>query len=560
MTSPGPGEGRRRARPDLATLLRPTVSLPLVVGAVFLVAGAAQLTRTWQPYGDWAVAELVIRHTGRALPLSGPYSADRGYDHPLPLVYALQWLPYHLSGGRSSMGLAVTVWWNGAWLAVLVWLAARARAPWLGVLALAAVPVATGTIPAATLLLPWNPSLALVPAMVLVVVAWRVAVGSRRLLPLMVALAVWCTGAHLGFAPLAVAVSTVGVVGLVVVTVRRGGRGAVRGLLRPVLASVGVALLLTSPMLVDLARDGSDSNPARILERGGLPADAEPVATREVVKVLRAELALPPAWATPTPPYDRYLLVSPERVPIGLLIGAVVAVAAWRRRAGDEIVGVVVSLVGIAASVAGLVTIEDDGLQPWYLLSAHAASMVFWAFVVWSGGRTAVALVASRRPEADADAVPPGSVPTGWKAVALPVVALVASILVIPSLHLQPSAPGIERTVDGLEAGVVDAFEAGAPLEMAGPIGVDGYVTQALALRLDRAGFDVRVPDDDLYLFTSAMEAPEGWEGTTLALHLAVDPDSPPPEPGARLVASAPVELPLLPAAEVAQLWELPPA
>ncbi len=147
----------------------------------------------------------------------------------------------------------------------------------------------TGTIPAATLLLPWNPSLALVPAMVLVVVAWRVAVGSRRLLPLMVTLAVWCTGAHLGFAPLTVAVSTVGVVGLIVVTVRRGGRGAVPpGLLRPVLASVGVALLLTSPLLVDLARDGSDSNPARILERGGLPADAEPVATREVVKVLRA--------------------------------------------------------------------------------------------------------------------------------------------------------------------------------------------------------------------------------------------------------------------------------
>ena len=43
----------------LRRLVQPTVALPAAVAVVFAVAGSVHLTRTWHPYGDWAVAELV---------------------------------------------------------------------------------------------------------------------------------------------------------------------------------------------------------------------------------------------------------------------------------------------------------------------------------------------------------------------------------------------------------------------------------------------------------------------------------------------------------------------
>src|SRR5690606_24044662 len=137
--------------------------------------------------------------------------------------------------------------WNGAWLAGLVWMLARARAVWLGVLAVVTVPIMAGNTPSGSLILPWNPSLALIPGVVLVFVAWRVALGSHRQLPVMVALATWCTGAHLGFAPFAISVSAAGVLGLVVATLRAGGTAGLRRLGRPVALATLTALALTAP-------------------------------------------------------------------------------------------------------------------------------------------------------------------------------------------------------------------------------------------------------------------------------------------------------------------------
>lgn len=547
-------------------LLRPTVTLPAGVAAVFFVAGVVHLTRSWYPYGDWAVAELVLRHTDRYLPLSGPYSAQRGYNHPLPLVYAIQWLPYEVFGQRSAAGLATTIWWNGAWLAFLVWLLARARATWLGVVALATVPVMAGHVPSGSLILPWNPSLALVPGLVLVFVAWRVAVGSRRLLPVMVALAVWCAGAHLGFAPMALAVSAAGLVGLVATTVHRGGRGALRTLGRPVLVAGATALLLTSPLLVDLVRNGDSSNPVHIVERGRPEPDAATVPRSELMKVLRAELAVPPAWATTTPPYDAFLDIRSPQFPTVLVVGLAAAVAALRRRAHDELVGLGISLLGVVAATAGLANIEAGTLQPWYLLSAHAASMAFCAFVVWSVGRSLIALLSLVRNRAStAQPVPERTPATGattpvaiLRGVAAPVVAVAAAVLVVPSLHIQPHAPTIDGPSHVLAEAVGERYAPGTRLEIDGPIDFDGYVTQSLALRLDRAGFDVRVPDDQLYLFTPALEAPAGWSGTTLVVQIA-EADAPPPHPDAQLVASAPISHPIFTAAETAAVWELPP-
>lgn len=527
---------------------------PALVAAVFLVAGVAHLLTTWEPYGDWAVAELIVRHTSRYLPLSGPYSAQRGYNHPLPLVYALQWLPYRVFGEWSSAGLAISIWWNGAWLTLLTWLLARSKAPWLAVAALITVPIMAGKTVAGSLMLPWNPSLALIPGLVLVFVAWRVATGSRRLLPVAAGLAVWCTGAHLGFAPFALGLSVVALAGLVFTTMHRGGRTALTALRRPVTLALGVALVLAAPLLVDLAANGRASNPVQIVEKGRPEPGAVPLPKAEVLKVLRAELAIPPAWASTTPPYNFILNTRAPQIPILIPLGLAVALAAWRRRATDELVGMGLSVVGLLGATAGLLNIGSEQIQPWYLLPGHAASMALFAFIVWSGGRSVAAVIESRRAGS-----PTGeTTATRLRSAAMPAVCFIAALLVVPSLRLQPASSTISKPVAGLAAAVEAQFEPGDRLIVDGPISIDGYYSQALALKLDRAGFDVRVPDDQVYLYSPALEIPSGWTGTRILVQLSSGPLEA-PEPGARLIRREPIPNLLLADTDTVSVWKQAP-
>ena len=545
--------------------LRPTVVLPAVVGAGFAVLGAVWLARLWVPNGDWAVAELVVRHTSRVIPLSGPYSAARGYNHPLPLVYALQWLPYRMFAQRSSAGLATTLWWNGTWLAVLLWMTARIRAPWLGLAAFAGVVVMSAKTPSGSLLMPWNPTLAVVPAVVLVFVAWRVALGSRRSVPVMAGLGVWCVGAHLGFAPFVAPLGLISLVSLVIVTARRPDtdsdrRGAdrarrwnwsaVSGLWRPLLAGVGVALVLVSPMIVDVATNRGESNPANIVRNGRLEDGTVRVSNGELLKVFTAELALPPAWATVDPPYTYVMRVSPLRFPWVALVGVAAAALAWRRRAYDELAGMGLAVTALGGAIAGLANIGAGSILPWYLLPAHAASIALYAFVAWSTARSVLALVDSLLPRRT-----PAKAPS-WLA---PVTALVLVVLVAPTLRLDLLTIDTDVAVADLLAGATEAVPTGAPVELVGPVNYDGFYTAALALALDREGYDVRVPDDQLYIFTDAMRAPREWTPTRLLVQFTKG-GLVAPQPGARLLAQSPIGDMIFVEADRISLWEAPPA
>lgn len=543
---------------SLPRWLRPTVTLPCIVGGGFFLLGVVQLLGTWLPNGDWAVAELVIRHTSRMVPLSGPYSAQRGYNHPLPLVYAIQWLPYHLLGQRSSAGLATTLWWNGAWLAFLVWFMARLRVPWLGLAAAASVVIMATRTPSASLLMPWNPTLAVVPAVVLVFVAWRVALGSGRLLPLAAALAVWCIGAHLGFAPFVLPVVGLAGLGLAFTTVRTRGRPGLVALWRPLAAAMAVGLVLLSPMLVDAARNGRDSNPVHIVERGRLDESAARVPRSELAKVLRAELSIPPAWAITEPPYDFMLIERMPRLAWGLVFGAFATAAAARRRAWPEVVGMGLALAGLAGAILGLANIEAGAIQPWYLLPAHAASIAFFSFATWSAGRTLA--VGVERAGATGRVRPvlagqrrPTLAPTVMAISAVVVLALAARTLRTDLLTIDTDGP-----VAALTQAAVDALPPEAPVLLAGPIDFDGFYTAALALSLDRAGFEVRVPDAQLYLFTPTMGAPSDFDPIRLVVVLSQGP-TPPPEPGATLVAESPIDTMLYANADRISLWQAAP-
>jgi hypothetical protein len=399
------------------------------------------------------------------------------------------------------------------------------------------------------LLLPWNPNLAIVPGLVFLFVSWRVAVGGRWALPVATGLAVWCVGAHLGFAPLCVAVGLTAAASLVVVTVRRGGRPAARALVGPILVSLAVTVVLAAPLLIDLAVDGQQSNPVQIFNNRPSGDDAR-VPLEQAGKVLQGELAVVPAFGRTDPPHDVLLAQADVRWPLLLPIAAVVAVAAYRRRAFRELAGLGIGLVGLLAANAGLLTLEAELLVQWYLYPAHLASMAFTSFVVWSGARSIAAAVRARRSEG-------ATIAARWaraSQVALPASALGVTLLLFSQVSLPVFEEQSAASLPTIVAAVGEAFDEGDALLVDGQIDVDGYYAPAIALALERAGFDVRVPDDERYLYTDAMARREGWEGTKLLVTLSEGPAAA-PEPDAELLVAAPAQGPFLTPVDTVSVW-----
>ena len=526
--------------PNFATMEdgRRLLVLPASIGAVFLGAGILQLARPWPAVGDSAVAELVVRHFARHFPLSGPYSAQRGYNHPLPWVYVLEWLPYRLSGGWSSAAPAAALWWNGAWAAAMVWTLARRAAVGLGLVALAGLFIMAGRVEGVVLLLPWNPNLAVVPALALLFVSWRVAVGDGSLLPLSVGLAIWCAGAHLGFLPFAIAIASSSAA-VLAIRASRAGAAELRRLLRPALLAVAVGTVLAAPMLVDLIAHGAQSNPARIVD-GLAPTDTRTrVPATQAIKVLRAELAIPPAWTRTKPPYDLLLYRPPARAPIVLVLAVVVVIAAWRRRARDELVGIAISLVALAAATVGLMYIDNSTLAPWYLLPAHVAGVGLAAFLVWSGGRSVAqfARVPRRR------------------VIALPIACALVTAFAVSLWRTPPFQKTVSSTTAHLAGLIETRFPKGSRFVVDGPVQYDGFYSQSLTLQLDKAGYSVRVPDEDLFMYTRALAVPDGWNATRLMLEIS-GPAPTQPERDAALIGSVVVPQDVVFAGRTLSVWE----
>jgi hypothetical protein len=526
--------------------MRSARAFAVAIGAVFFVAGVVQLVHHWPAIGDWAVAELVVRHVTRHLPLSGPYSALRGYNHPLPWVYAIEWVPYRIFAGRSSAAPAMALWWNGIWVAVVIWMLGRRNAIGLAVVALCALLLMANRTEGVVLLIPWNPNLAVVPAFALLFVAWRVASGESRLLPVAVGLALWCFGAHLGFLPLAAVVMVTATVALVVVTVVDGGRAALRSLLRPAAVALAVAAVLLSPMIADVALHGSHSNPAHILDHTGPGKPHAEVPHSDVLKVFRAELAIPPAWSRSRAPYDVLLYRPAAQLPLALVFIALALIAAWRRRARDELIGMTLLFLALCAATFGLWLIDDSMLQPWYLLPADVAGASLFAFVAWSGSRSIAALVQTR---SERRVAVPGSVCTvGFAAV------VVVTALAVFNMRTPYYFAPIAATTEQLAKPIERQIPKGAHLVIDGPVRSDGFFSQSLTLQLDKAGYAIRVPNDDLYMYTAALAIPPRWNGTTITITIS-GPGSPPPTRDATLIASVVVPARLEFAGQTISAW-----
>ena len=264
------------------------------LAAALLTAAALRLVggRVDTPTADEALIELKTLNAVALAETSGPYSRF-GWSHPGPILFYAQ-APVYVLGRRQPASLfAGAVLINLSFIALALHAAGR-MGRWSSFLGAAAVCVVAWRAPG-VLASSWNPHLLLFPWLALVACggAW-VARGGAGMLAAVVWCASWLVQTHIGAGPCVL---------LFVGTMAALRRPRLPARLAAALLAFGV--LLWTPMLVDVVRHGSESNPWQIAgwfaedTHGHLGwRDALKAAGESLTAFVRPQpLAVPVGWA-----------------------------------------------------------------------------------------------------------------------------------------------------------------------------------------------------------------------------------------------------------------------
>lgn len=331
----------------------------LVVGVV-VYHGLRSTATHWLPVGDDAFLTVRSRAVFSAHPplLSSASSAGAGaavtYNHP---GAAVLWFtaPFVRLSGPSGMAAGVAVL-NGLMVLAAAVCARRAARAAVAAGVLAATAGLVWSMGSQVLVDPWNPHVATLALLALLVATWAVLGGVRSAAPVGVAAGAVAAQTHLSF----VAVAGSLVLVLLAVVVLRSFRAvdpATRRSWRLAgIGAVGAGIVVLAPTIVEQLAHGTDGNLARIVEGSG--SSAVTVAPSQALSVAVAVLVRPPwflrdSWGMSMFSTD---LPGPALTAAGAAVLVVVVLlatlAAWRRR--DR---AIVAMVGVAASavVVGVV-------------------------------------------------------------------------------------------------------------------------------------------------------------------------------------------------------------
>jgi hypothetical protein len=382
-------------------------ALPIVVSTVRAVVDG------WAPLGDDALIavrsyEVLTAHPPLVgMPSTGPSGVlDEQTFHLGPLLFWLLALPAHFLGPSSLAVTAGVV--NLACVMGSVGLAHRRGGPQLMFAAAIALPLMLASLPAENYSDVWNPALAVLPFTLLLFLAWSLACGEYRLLPLSVLVASFVVQCHLIYLLPALGAVAAGLAGLIVLR-PRPRRQAMRAW---AVAAVVVGLVCWSGPLIDQAVN----RPGNLVQLARAAQSDEPtlglgIGARAVVRATGV-----PAWwlRPPRGALQRIADLDTSPGPLAIsssvlvLVGFMaVAVAGWRRRRRDL----------LAAGTLGLVVCAAIALATASVPSASYASTgygLWWTSAGrWrcSSSRPAVRLcpgLPSPWPPALARARPPG--------------------------------------------------------------------------------------------------------------------------------------------------------
>jgi hypothetical protein len=374
----------------------------LAAGLPIVVATVRAVVEGWAPLGDDALIavrsyEVLTAHPPLlGMPSTGPTGVlDEQTFHLGPLLFWLLAVPAHFLGPSSVAVTAGLL--NLACVMGSVGLAQRRGGRPLMFATAIALPVMLASLPAENYSDVWNPAVAVLPFTLLLFLAWSLACGDYRLLPLTVLVASFVVQCHLIFLVPALGAVTVGLAGLILLR-PRPSRQRVRGW---VVAAVMVGLACWSGPLIDQAfnRPGNLVQLARAAQSDDATLGPG-IGARAVVRAT----GVPPWWLRPprgalqriadldTSP-GPLAIASSLAVVAGLLA---VAVAGWRRRRRDLLAAGTLGLavcVAIALATASVpsASYASTGYGLWW---ASAAGMWVWLALGWS----AAVLVAQARP------------------------------------------------------------------------------------------------------------------------------------------------------------------
>jgi hypothetical protein len=490
-----PSPGRPGAGVATVAGLAALVSMPVLVAIGILV-------RTpWHPFIDAAVHELRVRDVmSTDPPLLGPAATFDGIqgelNHPGPMVFVAYALAYVVSGGSSfALGVGAALINLAALVGALV-VAFRRGGVALTALTAVVLAVLVHGIGLRAMVDSWNPLVATLPMLVLVLLAWSLAVGDLEVAPAAVLVGSFVAQAHLGLLGYtAVLVAVVGV-GAPVAGRRRwratdpDDRPALARRWRHLgLAALAVGVVCWLPPLVEQVTAPDGGNLGRVAS--SLTTErVEPVAGRRVaVQTMASELGTVPPWVVPPERATGFVPTVGPSSAAGLLVPAVSVVVAaglaWRGRRRDTLVllGIVGALVAVAVPVVASIS---GPIHAHYVRALWVIGAALWLSVLWSILQAVMARPRGRRGVARA-AVPVSTV--------LVVALGVASVVQRPdpltsTPHLQAYAAAAEQAVGP----VGEAVDGRGPVEVLGDGTTEGWAAQtALQLQLEKAGVPITV-------------------------------------------------------------------
>lgn len=318
----------------------------------------------WLPVGDDAFLTVRSRAVFSTHPplLSTASSAGAGaavtFNHP---GAAVLWLtaPFVRLLGSSGMALGVAAL-NSLALAAVAWCARRTTRAALAAGVLAASAGVAWSMGSQVLVDPWNPHVATLVFLALVVATWAVMQGVRAAAVVAVVSGALAAQTHLSFVAVSAVLAAAVFVSIALHARAESDPAQRRAWWRTAGLSVGAGVIAFLPTIIEQVAHGSDGNLARILD--GTGSSAVTVGASQVGSVLVAVLLRPPWFLRGSWGMSMYAsdLPGPTATLVGLaVIAAVVAVAivaAWRRH--DDavvrllVVGSVVVVVGGLASLS----------------------------------------------------------------------------------------------------------------------------------------------------------------------------------------------------------------
>lgn len=383
-TAPEPTD-RTGTRPDVVVVATiGLLALPLLIAIGTLVG------EHWHPVSDLAIEVLGIRDVGgRHTPLVGVQSRF-GYFHPGPLLF---WVLAPFDWVLGTTGLLVgSALLNAAAIIGCVFVALRrGRAAIAVLVGLAAALLCRGMGPE-LLVEPWNPWVVVMPFFLYALLAWSVADGDWPTLPWLVGVGSFVVQAHVGYAPLVLALgATAGTLAALGASRRestgepgsrsqRGDRFSVRRWL--VLAAVVGVVLWIPPVVQQLT--GSPGNLGEIVDALRHPQGPQ-TGWADGFGIMGRQLSPVPPFIAGSETDARDLIGQSSTLPaIGLVLAAAVLGAlAWRRGAAGA--GRLAILGVVAAGVSVISASRVTGLPVVYLVRwAWVVAAFVWVSILWS--------------------------------------------------------------------------------------------------------------------------------------------------------------------------------